>query len=34
VKTGEKAAFEKLMNRKGKVSRIGVANKRQKKVLQ
>jgi len=33
-RTGEKAPFEVLLKRKGKVSRIGIANKRQKKVLQ
>ncbi len=33
-RTGEKASFELLVNNKNKVTRIGVANKRQKKVLQ
>jgi radical SAM superfamily enzyme YgiQ (UPF0313 family) len=33
-RTGEKASFESLINKKNKVTRIGVANKRQQKVLQ
>ncbi|VAW50170.1 Mg-protoporphyrin IX monomethyl ester oxidative cyclase [hydrothermal vent metagenome] len=33
-RTGEKAVFESLLNKKNKVTRIGVANKRQQKVLQ
>jgi radical SAM superfamily enzyme YgiQ (UPF0313 family) len=33
-RTGEKASFELLINNKNKVSRIGIANKRQQKVLQ
>ena len=33
-RTGEKASFESLINRKDKVTRIGIANKRQLKVLQ
>ena len=33
-RTGEKATFASLINKKDKVTRIGVANKRQKKVLQ
>ena len=33
-RTGEKASFECLINNKNKVTRIGVANKRQQKVLQ
>ncbi len=32
-RTAEKASFELLLNRKNKVARIGVANKRQQKVL-
>lgn len=32
-KTGEKASFESLISKKGKVTRIGVANKRQLTVL-
>lgn len=32
--TSEKASFESLVNKRNKVSRIGVANKRQQKVLQ
>ncbi|MCG6937251.1 MAG: DUF4080 domain-containing protein [Gammaproteobacteria bacterium] len=33
-RTGEKASFEALINRANKVTRIGVANKRQQKMLQ
>ncbi len=33
-RTGEKASFELLINKKAKVTRIGVANKRQQKQLQ
>jgi radical SAM superfamily enzyme YgiQ (UPF0313 family) len=33
-RTGEKASFERLINNKNKVTRIGIANKRQQKVLQ
>ena len=33
-RTGEKASFEQLINNKNKVTRIGIANKRQQKVLQ
>ena len=33
-RTGEKASFELLMNKKNKIIRTGVANKRQKKMLQ
>ncbi len=33
-RTGEKAVFASLLNKKSKVTRIGVANKRQQKVLQ
>ena len=33
-RTGEKASFELLINKKAKVTRIGVANKRQQKRLQ
>jgi hypothetical protein len=33
-RTNEKASFELLINRKNKVSRIGVANKRQRQMLQ
>ncbi len=33
-RTGEKAAFTSLINKKNKITRIGVANKRQQKVLQ
>lgn len=32
-RTGEKASFERLLNKKRKVTRIGMANKRQKKML-
>jgi radical SAM superfamily enzyme YgiQ (UPF0313 family) len=32
-RTGEKSSFELLLNKKSKVSRIGVANKRQQKML-
>ncbi len=34
ARSSEKASFEKILNRKNKVTRIGVANKRQHKVLQ
>jgi len=33
-RTGEKASFGNLINKKSKVSRIGIANKRQQKMLQ
>jgi len=33
-RTHEKASFESLINRKNKVTRIGIANKRQQKMLQ
>ena len=33
ARTSEKASFELLMSKKGKVTRIGVANKRQQKML-
>lgn len=33
-RSGEKAAFTSLINKKNKITRIGVANKRQQKVLQ
>jgi len=33
-RTGEKASFTSLINKKNKIRRIGIANKRQKKVLQ
>ena len=32
-RTGEKSSFELLLNKENKVSRIGVANKRQQKML-
>ena len=34
ARSSEKASFEKILNRKNKVTRIGVANKRQQTVLQ
>ena len=34
VRSGEKAAFTSLINKTNKITRIGMANKRQKKVLQ
>ena len=34
ARSGEKAAFTSLINKKNKITRIGMANKRQKKVLQ
>ena len=33
-RTGEKSSFDLLINKKNKVSKVGVANKRQQKVLQ
>ena len=33
-RSGEKASFERLLDKKNKVTRIGMANKRQQKMLQ